>query len=69
MTIQEFAEKNKIKNEKKIVNWINRGILPGAYKLDNGEYYILEYSKPPYTLARAKNCTFIYKYCKRMLKT
>lgn len=60
MNIKEFAEKYKIKNEKKIVNWIDRGILPGAYKLDDGEYYISEYSKPPYTSARAKNCTAIY---------
>lgn len=37
MNIKEFAEKYKIKNEKKIVNWIDRGILPGAYKLDDGE--------------------------------
>ena len=29
--------------------------------LDDGEYYISEYSKPPYTSARARNCTSIYK--------
>lgn len=34
--------------------------MPGAYKLDNEEYYISEYSKPPYTSARARNCTSIY---------
>ncbi|MFQ7194750.1 hypothetical protein [Thomasclavelia spiroformis] len=60
MNIKEFAEKYKIKNEKKIVNWIDSDILPGAYKLDNGEYYISEYSKPPYTSARARKCDAIY---------
>ena len=53
MEVTEFAKKFKIKNEKKIINWIDKDILPGAYKLDNGGYYISEYSKPPYTSARA----------------
>lgn len=60
MEVTEFAKKFKIKNEKKIINWIDKDILPGAYKLDNGGYYISEYSKPPYTSARARNCTAIY---------
>lgn len=60
MNIKEFAEEYGIKNEKKIISWIDKGILPGAYKLENGEYYISKYSKPPYTSTRARNCTAIY---------
>jgi len=62
MTIKEFMESNDIKSEKLVNKWIINGLIPGV-KTDaqTNETIIPDNARPPYTKARAKNSTAIYK--------
>lgn len=62
MTKKAFMESNGIKNKKKVDNWIINGLIPGV-KTDpqTNEIIIPDNARPPYTKARAKNTTAIYK--------
>lgn len=62
MTIKEFMESNNIIREKTVNKWIVDGLIPGV-KTDpqTNETIIPDNARPPYTKARAKNSTAIYK--------
>ena len=55
MTIEEFMERNTIKNRKTVEKWIEDGLLPCAKKNKKDEWVLSEYALPPYTASRAKH--------------
>jgi len=61
MTILQFMDKFHLTNQKKVEEWLQKGLIPGA-KLDNetNQWVISEHTYPPYTKARAKNADAIY---------
>ena len=62
MTIKEFMSNFGLKNQKRVLKWIADDLIPGVSKdPQTAEYFIPEYSRPPYTKARAKTTTAIYK--------
>lgn len=62
MTVNEFMELNGIKNEKLVNKWIINGLIPGVKtNPQTNEIIIPVNARPPYTRARAKNSTAIYK--------
>lgn len=62
MTIEDFRNKFNLKNEKKILNWIDKGYIPGVKRdAETNEFIIPELAHPPYTEARAKNANSIYQ--------
>lgn len=60
MSIFEFMQKYNIKNQKKVIEWLNNNYIPGT-KLINNNWILPQESRPPYTEARAKTTTAIYK--------
>lgn len=60
MTIVEYASKynTKITTVKK---WVNKGYIPGVKQTANGDYYIPEAARMPYTGCRAKSGKSILK--------
>lgn len=60
MSIQEFMDRNNIKSHKKVLNWLNKGLISGAYMNKKGNWVIHELARPPYTRARAKTADSIY---------
>ena len=62
MTIKEFMDSNDIKSEKTVNKWITNSLIPGV-KTDpqTNETIIPDNARPPYTKARAKSSTAIYK--------
>lgn len=59
MTIQEFAEKCNTK-EATVVNWLEKGYVPGTTKVD-GVFRIPQSARKPYTKNRAKKGSAILK--------
>ena len=59
MTIQEFAVKCGTK-EATVVNWLEKGYVPGAAKVD-GAFRIPQSARKPYTKNRAKKGSAILK--------
>ncbi len=56
MTIEQFA-KNKNTSKKKVIKWIEKGLIPQA---DLKENYVPDSARKPYTQARAKKASSIY---------
>lgn len=62
MTITEFMDLFKLRNEDTVISWINKGYIPGTRKdAKTGAFIIPELARPPYTKARAKTSNSIYK--------
>lgn len=62
MTIQNFMKLYSIKREKTVNQWIINGLIPGVRtKPQTNEIIIPDNARPPYTKARAKSSTAIYK--------
>lgn len=57
MTIDEFVERNRIKNKKTVCNWIKKGYIPGS---DEKLNFIPDSARMPYIEARAKKAEAIY---------
>lgn len=61
MTIKEFMNAFELKNEKTVLNWLEKDLIAGAHKdEETGEWGIPELARPPYTRARAKTADSIY---------
>lgn len=60
MTILEFQKRCK-KNTKTILNWLEKGYIPGVKQdSETGEWIIPSHARPPYTGTRAKTAQSIY---------
>lgn len=62
MTIDDFMNNFNLKSKKQVIKWIENDLIPGTEKdPQTSEYFIPECARPPYTQARAKTATAIYK--------
>ncbi|MBQ3724147.1 MAG: hypothetical protein II904_01360 [Oscillospiraceae bacterium] len=59
MTVEEFAKKYK-KHKRTVINWVEKGWIPGTITTPTGEVVIPEFAMEPYTSARARSGIKVY---------
>lgn len=60
MNLEEFMNRFGIKRKRTVNDWLDKGYIPGAKIMGNGEIIIPDRARPPYVEARAKKRESIF---------